>query len=123
MKSLIILAHGSRREESNLEIKTLTEKVKEIAGTEYDFIEYAYLELVEPDLPGCINNTISNGATIITVLPYFLNSGNHVKRDIPAMIQTAKADYPDCKFKVSSCIGMSDVLPKLILEQAKLTYK
>ncbi len=120
MKTLIILAHGSRREESNLEIKNLTEKVRIIAGTEYDLIEYAYLELIEPSLPQAIDISVKNGSSNITVLPYFLNSGNHVKRDIPEMIKIAIEKYPDCSFKVSTCIGMVDDMPKLILEQARI---
>jgi sirohydrochlorin ferrochelatase len=121
MKTLIILAHGSRREESNLEIKTLAEKVKALAGTEYHLIEYAYLEMVEPSLSQTIDNSIDNGATKITVFPYFLNSGNHVKRDIPEMIKKARVKYPGCLFNVSDCIGMIEDMPKLILEQARLS--
>lgn len=121
MNTLIILAHGSRREESNLEIKSLTEKVRALAGPEYGHIEYAYLELIEPSLPQAIDNSINNGALNITVFPYFLNSGNHVKRDIPEMIKTAEEKYPDCIFNVSACIGMLEDMPKLILEQARIS--
>jgi sirohydrochlorin ferrochelatase len=119
MNALIILAHGSRRKESNIEIKELAEKVRILAEDEYDLINYAYLEVVEPDLIQSIDNTIKSGAKSITVHPYFLNSGNHVTRDIPAMIETVKEKYPYCKFKVSSCIGMSDEMPALILERAR----
>lgn len=121
MKTLIILAHGSRREESNLEIKCLAEKVKVLSGKEYELIKHAYLELIEPSLPQAIDNSINNGATNITVFPYFLNSGNHVKRDIPDMIKTAEKKYPDCVFSVSACIGMIEDMPKLILEQARVS--
>jgi sirohydrochlorin ferrochelatase len=115
-----ILAHGSRLQESNQEIVNLTCEVKTIAGDEYDVIEHAYLELAEPALLQCIDNVISIGASSITVFPYFLNSGNHVKLDIPAMIETASANYPDCRFELSAFIGMHKDMPKLILEQAKL---
>ncbi len=120
MNALIILAHGSRRQESNQEIIELTFQVKSIANDEYDIIEYAYLELAEPALLQCIDNVISNGASSITVFPYFLNSGNHVKRDIPAMIESASSNHPDCRFDISAFIGMHKDMPKLILEQAKL---
>lgn len=117
MKSLIILAHGSRREESNQEIIDLTEKVRALADTEYDCIAYSYLEVVEPSLPQAIDNCVNKGASNITVFPYFLNSGNHVKRDIPNMIKTAENQYPYCTFNVSPCIGMLEDMPKLILQQ------
>ena len=118
MNTLIILAHGSRREESNLEIKELATKVKYLAGSNYDLIEYAYLEVIAPSLPESIDNCIGKGATNITVFPYFLNSGNHVKRDIPEMVNNAEEKYPDCSFRTSACIGMVDDMPELILKQA-----
>jgi len=118
MNTLIILAHGSRREESNQEIKELTIKVKALAGSNYDLIEYAYLEVVSPALPEAIENCINKGASNITVFPYFLNSGNHVKRDIPEMVETAKEKYSNCSFRISACIGMIDDMPNLILQQA-----
>jgi sirohydrochlorin ferrochelatase len=118
MKTLIILAHGSRREESNQEIRELAKKVKALAGSNYDLLDYAYLEVVAPSLPEAIDSCIDKGASNITVFPYFLNSGNHVKRDIPEMVEAAKEKYPGCSFKISACIGMIDEMPDLILRQA-----
>ena len=121
MKTLIILAHGSRREESNQEIVELTNKVKTLTSSEFEQVEYAYLEVVSPSLPEAIDSCINNGATHITVFPYFLNSGNHVKRDIPEMVNTAKENYPQCSFKTSECIGMIEKMPNYILELATKT--
>ena len=121
MNALIILAHGSRRHESNQEIETLAKEVKKIAGNEYDVIEYAYLEIVEPTLLQSIERVVNRGVSDITILPYFLNSGNHVKRDVPTIIETATERYPDCRFKISVCVGMFEGMPKLILEQARLS--
>ena len=120
MNALIILAHGSRRHESNQEIETLAKEVKKIAGNEYDVIEYAYLEIAVPTLLQSIESVVNRGVSDITVLPYFLNSGNHVKRDIPAMIETAIDKHPACRFKVSAFIGIYEGMPKLIIEQARL---
>lgn len=117
MKALIILAHGSRREESNQEIVVLADKVKNIANGKFDLIEYAYLEVIEPDLHKTIEIVINAGVSDITVFPYFLNSGNHVTRDIPAMVTTAMQKYPDCNFKITECIGMYKGMPELILQQ------
>ena len=74
MKALIILAHGSRRKESNDEIITLANNVRELAGEEYDMVSYAYLEVVPPSLPEAIDETIVKGARQIKVMPFFLNS-------------------------------------------------
>tara|TARA_R110000782_G_scaffold86887_5_gene168321 strand:+ start:1128 stop:1493 length:366 start_codon:yes stop_codon:yes gene_type:complete len=120
LNTLIILAHGSRRQESNEEIEVLTRKVKAYSSDDYDRIEHAYLELAEPSLLQCIEKVISEGVSDITVFPYFLNSGNHVIRDIPTIIKTAAAKYPECRFDVSTFIGNHKDMPKLILDLAKL---
>ncbi len=126
MNALIILAHGSRRQESNLEIQTLAEKVTSLvqqddqsdAKQQYHLVDYAYLEVTAPTLLQAIDASIQQGASQITVMPYFLNSGNHVMRDIPAMINQARAQYPTCEFNLSACIGMLDNMPALVLAQA-----
>ena len=120
MNALIILAHGSRRHESNQEIVNLVNEVKKISGDAFNFIEYAYLELVEPTPQQSIESVVNRGVSDITIVPYFLNSGNHVKRDIPGMVETAIENYPHCRIRISACVGMFGGMPKLILDQAKL---
>ena len=117
MNALIILAHGSRRKESNEEIKELANNVKNIAQDKFDLIKYAYLEVVNPNLHNAIDDVIDAGVKEVIVFPYFLNSGNHVVRDIPAMVETARGKYPDCNFKITECIGMYKGIPELILQQ------
>ena len=119
MNALIILAHGSRRNESNQEIAAMADSVATIANDVYDKISYAYLEVVEPTLLQAVDNIMNEDLSGITVVPYFLNSGNHVTRDIPAMLKQAAEKYPACAFVLSPCIGMHESMPKLILEQAK----
>jgi len=43
MKALLVVAHGSRRKESNEEIAALTAKVAVRAAGEFDLVEYAFL--------------------------------------------------------------------------------
>ena len=116
MKALIILAHGSRRHDSNQEIHSLTNEVRNNTDHNFQFVEYAFLELTEPKLLTVINNLVKKGADEITVLPYFLNSGNHVKKDIPEIIDSAMERYPKCKFNIISCIGMYEDMDKIILQ-------
>ena len=56
MKALIILAHGSRRQESNQEIKNLTSDVRTLIKKEFDIVDYAFLEIAKPSLINSIKN-------------------------------------------------------------------
>ena len=53
MRTLILVAHGSRREASNQEIRALTEALARQGGERFDRVSCAFLELVEvaEDLP------------------------------------------------------------------------
>ena len=120
MNALIILAHGSRRQESNLEVFNLTKKVAALSQGQYENVSHAFLELATPTLNEAIDELVNKGSTFITIMPYFLNSGNHVIQDIPELIETAQQKHPECQFKTSPCIGMHDDMPALILKQSKL---
>jgi sirohydrochlorin ferrochelatase len=118
MKSLLIVAHGSRREESNNEVRDL---VKKVAGMNHDFYEVrsVFLELAEPLIPDGIRAAIANGATKVVVLPYFLSAGRHVVEDIPADVEIVKAEYPDIEISIAPYLGMAEVIPQILLNQTK----
>jgi len=117
MKALIILAHGSRREESNEEIKNLTAHIKSLTKKELEIVDYAFLEVAKPSLINSIENMVSNNVSEITIFPYFLNSGVHIKVDIPEIVKKARKNHPKCKFILSAPIGAYKKMPEIILKQ------
>lgn len=119
MKALLILAHGSRRDASNHEIEQLVEKVRPQAANDYAEITHAFLELAKPDIHNAIAELINKNIKSIMILPYFLNSGNHVAHDIPALVDQAKNNYPDCQFHIADPIGLHQDMPTLILQCAR----
>ena len=90
MKALLIVAHGSRRETSNEEVRQITRQVSEIAGDNFGLVTSGFLELVDPSIPDGIQQCIDAGATEVVVLPYFLSAGRHVVEDIPAEVRVAQ---------------------------------
>lgn len=119
MKALIIIAHGSRREESNQEVTRLTDKVREQSDEAFHIIRHAFLELAEPDLLSVIDELNQKNIDDITIMPYFLNSGNHVRQDIPALLEAAEKQYSHCTFKLTAAIGTYEGMPELILHSAR----
>lgn len=118
MQALLIVAHGSRRAESNTEIKTLTSEVARRAASKFDLVECAFLELAEPLIPDGINGLVARGATAIVVVPYFLAKGAHVKDDIPEAIQASQANHPDIAITVSTYFGAAEPVPDLLAQLA-----
>lgn len=114
---LLLVAHGSRREESNDEIETLAKKLSYL-GSEYQGVGFAFLELAEPQITDALESMITNGAESIVVLPYFLAEGKHVVKDVPAEIAKVKEAYPDVEIKVAPHFGAADDIPRFLLKVA-----
>ena len=47
-KALVVVAHGSRREASNDEVRALASRLADMPDTGYDSVTAAFLELAEP---------------------------------------------------------------------------
>ena len=121
MKALLLIAHGSRREQSNLEVVMLAEKLKQKCSDHYPIIHAGFLELALPLIPEALKKCVDDGATSIIVLPYFLNSGRHVIEDIPTIVNNTERDYPDVEIKIAAPIGASAQMIDLLISSANAT--
>ena len=121
MKALLLVAHGSRRKQSNDEVVVLAEKLKKNCSQQYNIIHAGFLELAEILIPDGIKKCADDGATSIIVLPYFLNSGRHVVEDIPNIVEEARPDYPDVDIKVAQHLGASELMMDLLISSANST--
>ncbi len=117
MKALLIVAHGSRRNESNEEIRRLSNRIKENAGPAFDLVMSAFLEISSPQVDSAIADLIDEGATQIKVFPYFLSAGTHVVNDIPRLIQEGREAHPDVHFEILPHMGALQGISTLILSQ------
>ncbi len=118
MKALLLVAHGSRREASNEEVRRLAQRLAERAAGTYDRVEAAFLELAEPSIPESIRRCAEAGATEVVVLPYFLSAGRHVSRDIPDAVKMAEKALPDLAVRLTPYLGAADGVVELLLKLA-----
>jgi sirohydrochlorin ferrochelatase len=118
MKSLLLVAHGSRRAASNDEVRALTERLARQAGGRYGHVACAFLELAEPSIPDGIQGCIDAGADEVVVLPYFLSAGRHVAEDIPGEVKIKQEQYPQLRIHIAPYLGLSDAIPDLLLQAA-----
>lgn len=117
MKALIFLAHGSRREKSNQEVFAMADAIRSPLAAEFDRVDAAFLELVPPSLREAMERMLEQGVRSITIYPYFLNSGKHVDKDIPDIVDEFRISYPDCEIEVERHFGALDEVPQLIVDQ------
>lgn len=115
---IILLGHGSRREEANEEIREIARMA---AGNQQgDFYETAFLSIARPDLSEAVKKIIQLGVNRIIIMPVFLVTGNHIVQDIPEEIERLKISYPDIEFIMAGHIGthpgIADIIKERIME-------
>ncbi len=118
MQALVLIAHGSRRQASNQEVTNLALGLKKSAGKHYQIVEAGFLEIAKPSIPEAIESCIESGATSVIVVPYFLAAGRHVVEDIPQIVRPVGERHPHVSIRISEHIGMSNSMPRLILDSA-----
>ena len=114
MRGLLIVAHGSRRKESNDEVRALTEGVVSNAGASFEKVGSAFLELTTPLIGPSMASLVAKGVTELVVFPLFLAAGTHVSKDIPGIVGKEAEKYPQLQVTVLPHLGAVGGLGALI---------
>ena len=117
MKALLIVAHGSRRKESNDEVRRLAIRIDENSGPAFKLVSSAFLEISSPQIDSAVADLIDAGAKEIKVFPYFLAAGTHVANDIPNLIKEEETNHPDVHFEILPHLGALQGISTLIINQ------
>jgi sirohydrochlorin ferrochelatase len=116
MKALLIISHGSRREESNDEVRKLANKIAN-KKSNIDKVGCAFLSLSEPTIEKAVSDLVQEGALEIIVFPFFLSAGNHVAIDIPEIIKNEEQKYTGVNFKMVSHLGVVKGVSDIIIDE------
>lgn len=119
MKAIILLAHGSRRPESNEEVTALAAKLAERVKSTYRIVRHGFAEIAEPKFVTAVQEASRQGATEITVIPYFLAKGTHVANDVPRLIAEAKEQTKGVEISLTPHVGEQDFMINLLEEILK----
>lgn len=115
MEGIIILAHGSKREETEIILNSLIEKVKKKSGK--DLVVPAFLQFSRQNLETGIDRLVLKGAKSIKIIPMFIFDGVHVTEDIPKELEEIGLKYPDIAIRMSRHIGDDDRLADIIIDR------
>lgn len=115
--AVIIVDHGSRREESNRLLKDIAALFAAKYHDRYPIVEPAHMELAEPSIAAAYARCVGRGAGRIVVMPFFLGPGKHWNEDIPRLAGQAAADFPHVETSVTEPLGVDDLLLQLIAKR------
>src|SRR6476469_578754 len=115
---IIIVDHGSRRDESNQMLEHLAVLSAERFRQRYSIVEPAHMELAEPSIASAYARCVERGAKRVVVVPFFLGPGKHWTQDIPRLTADAAARFPETAFHVSPTLGIDDLILDLLDKRA-----
>ncbi len=111
------MAHGSREGDTEKTMQKITEYVRQ--GLEGALVEEAYLQFRDRNLEKGLESLIQKGVTDISVIPYFLFEGVHIKEDIPAELEEFKALHPGVKITMGKTLGADRRLADIIVDRIR----
>ncbi|XP_042408250.1 sirohydrochlorin ferrochelatase, chloroplastic-like isoform X2 [Zingiber officinale] len=137
--AVIIVDHGSRRQESNDMLNEFVAMFK--ARTGYQIVEpahmqeivdsccfhftkpihYLYLlsELAEPSISDAFKLCVQKGATRVIVSPFFLFPGRHWLQDIPALVTDASKYHSGISFVITAPLGLHELMVDVMNDRIK----
>lgn len=117
-KGLVIVSHGSRSEQAQKTFEKIINIVREKNDKLFDRVIGANMSFGIPSIPAVIEELIQDGYLHITVVPYFLYEGMHVKKTIPEIIDGLSNKYLEAEFVVKRPLGAEEIIGELLLKRA-----
>jgi len=111
---IIIVDHGSRRDESNALLEQLAGLFAGRFRDRYAIVEPAHMELAEPSIATAYARCVQRGATRVVVCPFFLGPGKHWTQDIPRLTADAAQTFPGTTYHVTPTLGIDDLILDLL---------
>ncbi|TSE26476.1 Sirohydrochlorin cobaltochelatase [Tepidimonas sediminis] len=105
---LILLGHGARDPAWATPFERLAEAVR--AARPAVAVQLAFLEFMTPGLAEAGHRLARDGCRRIVVLPLFLGTGGHVRRDVPNQIEELRRACPQVTWQLTAAVGDDDRL-------------
>lgn len=112
---IILFAHGARDPAWAQPFEALRAHVTQLRPDTR--VELAYLEFMSPSLPEAAQRLAAQGCTAVQVVPLFLGSGGHVRKDLPQLIQVLAQQHPGVQWTLQPAIGEH---PEVIVAMAQV---
>jgi sirohydrochlorin cobaltochelatase len=102
-RGLILFAHGAREPAWAAPFEAVAARLRvERPGWH---VVLAYLELMQPALPAAAASLVQAGCARVDIVPMFLGSGGHVRRDLPLLVQQLRERHPGVQWSLHGAIG------------------
>ena len=121
-QALVLFAHGARDPRWAAPFEAIAAAVRARAPALE--VRLAYLELMAPAIGEAVDALEADGVTHIDVLPLFLGTGGHLRRDLPLLVEGIAARHPALSLRLHGAAGEAPAVIQALAEHAlSLTYE
>ena len=114
---VIVVDHGSRREESNRMLVDVVAMFQQ--QNQYAIVEPAHMDLVEPSISTAFERCVCRGAKLVVIHPYFLLPGRHSEEDVPALAAEASRQFAGVPFVVTEPLGLHPLMVEIMQQRIR----
>ena len=118
-RAIILVDHGSRRDEANTMVADVAAMVAERAGDEV-VVTYAHMELAEPDIGTALQACVDAGVEEVIVHPLMLAPGRHATEDVPRIVKEHAEDHPGLRYRVTAPLGAHAGVADAVIDRCGL---
>ena len=102
-RAIVLFAHGARDPRWAEPFEAVAARVRVAAPASQ--VALAFLELMAPSLGDAVAGLVADGATRVDVVPLFLGSGGHLRRDLPPLVDALRTAHPGVEMQLHAAIG------------------
>lgn len=114
---VLVVGHGSRRQEANDDVREAARKIGECGG--FPLVEAAFLEIEHPTIAEGFTHLVERGASQVTVHPYFLSPGRHTRGDLPREVRAIVASFPGVSYEITEPLSAHPLVIEASVERIR----
>ncbi|XGI83112.1 CbiX/SirB N-terminal domain-containing protein [Halorutilales archaeon Cl-col2-1] len=107
---VVLVGHGSRREESNQQVRRMASMLQDSLGIE---VKTGFIELAEPSIEDAADEAADEYDSV-TVIPFSLFGASHVKNDVSLEVNQARSRNPETEFYYGRHLGVHPSMAEIV---------
>ena len=119
-RAIVLFAHGARDPRWAAPFEAVAERVRDAAPGRV--VRLAFLELMAPSLAETLDALAAAGIVQIDVVPLFLGTGGHLRKDLPRQAEEACRSHPGLHLRIHPPVGeAADVIEAMAQAALRLS--
>ena len=118
LRGVVVLAHGSRQGSDTYDgLQRIVRRLHARLGEDRAKVVLACLEFIQPDLVQAVTGLVDEGIIDITVMPFLLGKGTHVREDLIEETKRAMSERPNARIRTASSFGCDPAMAEIVVER------